>query len=59
MLLHLTFLLRELVDEVSADSGLQLDLEIALSGVSAPNAFGVETAGDVIEIMLRFFLISV
>jgi hypothetical protein len=29
MLLHLTILLRESVDEVSADSGLQLDLEIA------------------------------
>ena len=37
----------------SADSGLQLDLEIALSGVSAPNAFGVETSGDVIERVLR------
>jgi hypothetical protein len=35
MLLHLTILLRKLVDEVSADSGLQLNLEIALSGVSA------------------------
>jgi len=35
IVLHLTILLRELVDEVSADSGLQLDLEIALSGVSA------------------------
>ncbi len=33
----------------SADSGLQLDLEIALNGVSAPNAFGVETSDDVIE----------
>jgi hypothetical protein len=33
--LHLTILLRELADEVSADSGLQLDLEIALSGVPA------------------------
>jgi len=30
-----TILLREFVDEVSADSGLQLDLEIALSVVSA------------------------
>jgi len=35
MSLHVTILLRKLVDEVSADSGLQLDLEIALSGVSA------------------------
>jgi hypothetical protein len=35
MFLQFTILLRELVDEVSADSGLQLDLEIALSGVSA------------------------
>ena len=59
MLLHLTFLLRELVDEVSADPGLQLDLEIALSDVSAPNAFGVETSGDVIETMLRFFPMNV
>jgi hypothetical protein len=33
----------------SADSGLQLDLEIALNGVSAPNAFGVETSDDVIK----------
>jgi hypothetical protein len=33
----------------SADSGLQLDLEIALSGFSSPKAFGVETSGDVIE----------
>jgi hypothetical protein len=32
----------------SVDSGLQLDLEIALCGVSAPNAFGVETSDDVI-----------
>ena len=29
---HLTIPFRELVDEVSADSGLQLDLEIALNG---------------------------
>ena len=29
----------------SADSGLRLDLGIALNGVSAPNAFGVETVG--------------
>jgi hypothetical protein len=35
MLLHVTILLRELVDEVSADSWLQLDLEIALNVVSA------------------------
>src|SRR5437763_11024171 len=35
MFLHITILLRGLVDEVSADSGLQLDLEIALSVVSA------------------------
>ena len=35
MFLQLTILLRKLVDEVSADSGLQLDLEIALSVVSA------------------------
>jgi hypothetical protein len=33
----------------SDDSGLQLDLEIALNGVPAPNAFGVETSDDVIE----------
>ena len=33
----------------SAGSGLQLDLEIALNGVSAPNAFGVETSDDEIE----------
>ena len=33
--LHLTILLRKLMDEVSADSGLQLDLEIALNVVSA------------------------
>ena len=59
MFLHLTILLRKFVDEVSADSGLQLDLEIALNVVSAPNAFGVETSGDVIETMLRFFLINV
>ncbi len=31
-----------------ADSGFWLDLEIALYGVSAPNAFGVETSDDVI-----------
>jgi hypothetical protein len=37
----------------SADSGLQLDLEIALSGVSAPNAFGVETSGDVIALIMK------
>jgi hypothetical protein len=37
----------------SADSGLQLDLEIALSGVPAPNAFGVETSGDVIGFLLE------
>jgi len=37
----------------SADSGLQLDLEIALSGVSAPNAFGVETSGDVIDFIRK------
>ena len=49
MFLHLTILLRKFVDEVSADSGLQLDLEIALNVVSAPNAFGVETSDDVIE----------
>jgi hypothetical protein len=35
-----------------ADSGLQLNLEIALSGFPAPNAFGVETSGDVIEVFL-------
>jgi len=33
--LHVTIRIRKLVDEVSADSGLQLDLEIALSVVSA------------------------
>ena len=59
MFLHLTILLRKLVDEVSADSGLQLDLEIALNVVSAPNAFGVETSGDVIEMILRFFPMNV
>jgi hypothetical protein len=62
MFLHLTILLRKLVDEVSADSGLQLDLEIALSVVSAkvqphelfsPAEDCVETSGDVIEIVLR------
>ena len=31
------------------DSGLQVNLEIALSGASAPNAFGVETSDDVIK----------
>jgi hypothetical protein len=35
-----------------ADSGLQLDLEIALSGFPVPNACGVETSGDVIEVLL-------
>jgi len=35
MFLPFTILLRELVDEVLADSGLQSDLEIALSVVSA------------------------
>ena len=39
-------------DSLRLTQGLQLDLEIALSGVSAPNAFGVETSGDVIR--LRF-----
>ena len=37
---------------LSAESGFELDLEIALGGVSAPNAFGVETPGDVIEALL-------
>jgi hypothetical protein len=58
MLLHVTILLRELVDEVSADSRFQLDLEIALNVVSAkiqphelfsPGRRCVETSGDVIE----------
>ena len=57
-----TILLRELVDEVSADSGLQLDLEIALSVVSAKvqphekTQLGrkcVETSGDVIAIIVE------
>jgi len=34
LFLHFTVLVREWVNEVSADSGLQLDLEIALNGVS-------------------------
>ena len=52
--------LRELVVEVSADSGLQLDLEIALSVVSPkvqlhtnpllPGRRCVETSGDVIDL---------
>ena len=33
----------------SGNSELQLDLEIAQSGVPAPNAFGVETSGNVIS----------
>ena len=58
MLLHVTILLRELVDEVSADSRFQLDLEIALNVVSAkiqphelfsPGRRCVETSGDVIS----------
>jgi hypothetical protein len=53
MFLDLTIVLRELVNEVSADSGLQLDLEIALNVVSALNGFGVETSGDIIERFLR------
>jgi len=36
-------------DSVLADSRFQLDLEISLSGFPAPNAFGVETSGHVIE----------
>ena len=36
-------------DSFRADSGIQFDPEIALSSVPAPNAFGVETSGDVIE----------
>jgi hypothetical protein len=64
MFLHLTILLRKLVDEVSADSGLQLDLEIALSVVSAKvqpheqTQLGrrcVETSGDVIDSDHRIF----
>ena len=52
----------------AADSGLQLSLEIALSGVSAKvqpheqTQLGrrcVETSGDEIGIMLRFFLMDV
>jgi hypothetical protein len=40
-------------DLTSADSWLQLDLEIALSDAPASNAFGVETSGDVIKIVLK------
>ena len=59
MFLQFTILLRELVNEVSADSGLQLDLEIALNVVSAKvqpheqTQLGRkcgETSGDVIEV---------
>jgi len=33
----------------------QLNLEIALHGVSAPNAFGVEASNDVIDLYLKPF----
>ena len=55
-------------DSFSADSGLQLDLEIALGGVSAKvqpheqTQLGrrcVETSGDVIEIVLNNCLTNV
>jgi len=35
------------------DSGLKLDLAIAPSGYPAPNAFGVETSGDVIVAFVK------
>jgi len=38
--LHLTILLREVVDELSADSGLQLDLEIANATVFPDERLG-------------------